>query len=669
MMRRVWILLVALLLIPGAVPRAAAGPPGDIPKPFEPFLSAMEGGNTVEAKIRETAPRADGFRHIDTPATIHRLQQMHATMYTFGIWDKATDWDDLRLEFAPAAARAGIDVMVYLVPPSECFRNSARHLDGRCSRPFDTDYVRWATEIAKLSLTYPNLKSWAIDDFLAGPNGSLFTKDYLGQVRAAMNAVNPHLKWYVTLYSWDITPATADRIKGALDGVIFPYTGYINNSIDPTWLEPRLDSSLDVLRPAGLNLVLLAYTGRFLDGMIHPDERYVADVLRRATPYLTDGRLDGIIAYGAPLRTDLQQPSWDYWGYSGNGRLSLSVGNFTATVDGSYAAASQQMVVSGNGSRSITFRHRDPDVGGLRGYQFKQVLVDDQVVWQSDVEDDPKETWITTTVDLTAALQGKTSAKVTFRLFDQRGVGWWPLDWSIDDVSGRGVVVRNGGFEQNRDWELSRNYPTMQPYIDIYSIDRPARIFDAIGTAYAGYRGQSFVPVQGPRGNAVRIGPNNRAMYGNGRLAFTVPNGPVPANTCATATQQVRVKAGQPRYELSFWHADPEQARFGEIFKQLRIDGQLVWDRDAGDYWPWFYLNGSDHQGGIDVTDFVQGKPSVSIQFGICTKQAVTSPGVVVGFDHVEGINLDIHNPGFENRSAWSLTAGGPLKAAIDIAR
>lgn len=667
MMRRVWILLLAFLLIPGVVPRAAALPP-ELAR-AEPFLSAMEGGNTVEAKIREARPRADGFRHIDTAATIGHLRQLHATMYTFGIWDKATDWDDLRLEFAPAAARAGIDVMVYLVPPSECFRNSARHLDGRCSRPYDEDYVRWATEIAKLSLTYPNVRSWGIDDFLAGANGELFTKEYLGQVRAAQQAVNPRLKWYVTLYSWDITPTTADKIKGSLDGVIYPYTGYLNNTIDPTWLEPRLDASLDVLRPAGLGLVLLAYTGRFLDGMIHPDERYVADVLRRATPYLQDGRLEGVIAYGAPLRTDLQQPSWDYWGHDGNGRLSLSVGNFTATTDGSFAAASQQMIVTGNGARSITFRHRDPDEGGLRGYQFKQLLVDDQVIWQSDVEDDPKEAWLTTTVDLTAALRGKTSATVTFRLFHQRGVGWWPLDWSIDDVTGRGVAVRNGGFEQDRDWALTRNQPTMQPYIDIYAIDRPARIFDAVGAAYARYQGEPFRPVRGPRGNAVRIGPANRAMYGNGRLAFTVPEGPVPANTCASATQQARVRPGQPRYELSFWHADPEQARFDQMFKQLRIDGQLVWDRDAGDYWPWFYMNGSDHQGGIDVTDFVQGKSSVSIQFAVCSKQAFTGPGLTVGFDHLEGVNLDLRNPGFENRSGWTLRADQPLGAAIDIAR
>ena len=330
MLRRVRILLAALLLtIPVFAPGAGAAPPptlGPAVLPSGSFLSAMEGGNTVEAKIRENSPRRDGFRHIDTPALIHRLKQSHVTMYTFGIWDKATDWDDLRHEFAPAAKRAGIDIMVYLVPPSECFLNPVRHLDGRCSRPYNLDFVRWATEIAKLSLTYPNVKSWGIDDFLVGDNAELFTEEYLGQVRAAQDVINPELKWYVTLYYYEINAANAAKIDGDLDGVIYPYNGYNNNTIDPTWLEPRLDGALDVLRPAGLSLVLLAYTGRFLDGTIHPDERYAADVMQRATPYLADRRIEGIIAYGAPLRTDLQQPSWDYWAHSGLMQLFLTIG-------------------------------------------------------------------------------------------------------------------------------------------------------------------------------------------------------------------------------------------------------------------------------------------------------------------------------------------------------
>lgn len=655
--------LVAALLV--GQPSAAA-PAQGIPQ--DAFLSAMEGGNTAEAKIREPYARQDGFRHIDTPALIQRLKQLHMTMYTFGIWDKATDWDDLRTEFAPAAQRAGIDIMVYVVPPSECFLNPVRHLDGRCSRPFNLDFERWSSEIAKLSLRYPNVKSWGIDDFLVGQNAELFTEEYLGKVRAAQDAIKPDLKWYVTLYYYEINAANVAKIDDHLDGVIYPYTGYNNNTIDPTWLETRLDGARDVLQPAGLDLILLVYTGRFLDGMIHPDERYVGDVLRRATPYLSDGRIGGIIAYGAPVRADLQQPSWDFWGRSGLGRLSLSVGNFTSTVDGSYAAASQQVSV-GSGSKALEFWHRDQDAGELRGYQTKQLLVDDQVVWESDTQDDPREEWIHTRVDLTEVLAGKTTAKLTFRLFHKIGVGWWPLDWSIDDVRATGFSLRNGGFEQNKDWELTRNQPTMQPYIELFAKDRPVRILNAIGAGFARYQGELFTPLRAQAFPDVRIGPDNRAMYGNGRLAFTVPGGALPANTCGTAAQTVRVRPGMSRYELSFWHADPVQARFGQVFKQIRIDGKMLWDRDGGDFWPWFYINASDHQGGIDITEFVTGKSSVQLEFRVCTKDAQTNAkATTIGFDHLEAIGLDIANPGFERVADWRLTSAAPITAAYDIA-
>lgn len=76
----------------------------------------------------------------------------------------------------PAAEAAGIDVMVYLVPPSECQQSGEPHRDGRCSRPYGLDFVAWATAIAELSVTHPNVIGWAIDDFLVGPvNQALFT--------------------------------------------------------------------------------------------------------------------------------------------------------------------------------------------------------------------------------------------------------------------------------------------------------------------------------------------------------------------------------------------------------------------------------------------------------------------------------------------------------------
>lgn len=666
--------LVAVLFLLGSV--GVVAPSADTPAraastiPDDAFLSAMTGGNTVGAPIREDRPRADGFRHIDTPAMIDRLKALNVTMYTYGIWDLATDWDDLRHEFAPAAEQAGIDIMVYLVPPSECFLNEEKHLDGRCSRPYHEDYIRWGEEIGRIALEHPNVTSWGIDDFLVGQNAELFTTAYLAEVRAAMDAVKPDLKWYVTLYFGQITDEHVAMISDSLDGIIYPYNGYNNNTVDVTWLERRLDAALDTMSPSGLDLVLLVYSGRFLDGIIHPDERYASDVLQQAEPYLSDGRVSGVIAYGAPVDLKLAQQSWDYWAHAGDGRLSLSVSNFTPTSDGSFASASQDVVVpEEDEGRKISFYHHDQDDGGDSGYHTKQLLVDDEVVWEQETVTDPQEEWIHTEVDLSKALQGRTEAIITFRLLDKKGVGWWPLDWSVDDVTATGFTVRNGGFESDQDWTLDRNQPTMQPYIDIFAADRPVRIFNAISEGYARYQGRPFTPVSAPEWPNLRIDRDNRAVQGNGWLAFNVSKDTeIPADTCASAFQDVRVVPGLPRYALSFWHTDPTQGNFGQLFKQLRIDGETLWDRDAGDYWNWFAVNGSDHQGVIDVTEFVQGKDTIRLEFAVCSKKAVTELETTIGFDHLETVGLDVLNAGFENDAGWTVRSKGPIESSVEVA-
>ncbi|PZF80189.1 polymer-forming cytoskeletal protein [Jiangella anatolica] len=668
---RLTALLTTIVLALGLLPAsgAAAAPVATQPLPPDTFLSAMTGGNTVASLIREEEPRADGFRHLDTPAMIERLQQLNVTMYTYGVWDKATDWEDLTEEFAPAAQAAGIDIMVYIVPPSECFLRPEPHLDGRCSRPFNMDYVAWARAIAELSVEFPNVKSWGIDDFLSGPvNQALFTPEYLAEVRAAQDAVNPDLKWYVTLYHGEINPESMARIDGVLDGVIYPYNS-IANTIDPTELEYRLDTALDVTQPAGQELVLLVYNGRFLDGTIHPDERYAAAVLDRAEPYVRDGRITGVIAYAGPMELDKHAPSWDFWGRSGNGSLSLSVSNHVSTASGSFAAASQVVSVDpAAATKTLSFSHRDPDEGGLPGYQFKQVLVNGEVVWNQDIVADAHDTWIDTTVDLTDALAGLTEATVTFRLFHQTGIGWWPHDLRIDDVTGSGLTVVNGGFETPSDWTLDRSGPNLQPYIDVYHPDRPTRVFNEISAGYARYQGLPFTPVRGGDWPSLRTSPENRAMYGNGRLEFTVPaNTPVPAGTCASAWQRVDVEPGLPRYEIDFWHADPYQVKYDQYFKQIAIDGQVLWDRDAGDWWPWFYMQGSDHQGAIDVTEFVRGKDSVQLEFRFCTKNAVPELDIEYGVDAVRTIGLDLANGGFESDYGWTVQPAGPITAAVAV--
>ena len=53
-----------------------------------------------------------------------RLKELGATTYYWLVWHAATDWEDLQ-RFLPKAAEAGLEVWVYLVPPSDALTRNA----------------------------------------------------------------------------------------------------------------------------------------------------------------------------------------------------------------------------------------------------------------------------------------------------------------------------------------------------------------------------------------------------------------------------------------------------------------------------------------------------------------------------------------------------------------
>ena len=112
------------------------------------------------SELREATARADGIKHVDTPRLIQKLVAGNIKTYAFLVWHQPTDWDDFRLEFLSAAQAAGLNVWLYLTPPTE---NSPP--TGYV--PYGTNYLTWATETAKLAQQYPVLTALAIDDFQA----------------------------------------------------------------------------------------------------------------------------------------------------------------------------------------------------------------------------------------------------------------------------------------------------------------------------------------------------------------------------------------------------------------------------------------------------------------------------------------------------------------------
>src|SRR5258706_662676 len=158
--------------------------------------------------------------HIDIDANLAALKSMSANTYFYLIWHSQSDWDDLPA-FADAAAREGIDVWVYIIPWSE---TPLVKKSWGFSEPFRTDYVRWAQEIARLSLDHKNVVGYVIDDFYTNSTQpDRFTVRYVRDMVDAGRHINPRIKFYPLVYFGQPWADFTERFGALVDGVVAAY--------------------------------------------------------------------------------------------------------------------------------------------------------------------------------------------------------------------------------------------------------------------------------------------------------------------------------------------------------------------------------------------------------------------------------------------------------------
>ena len=161
--------------------------------------------------------RAEDRSHVDCELMVRRLKELHANTYMWLMWHSANDWEDLH-EFLPLAREAGITVWAYLVPHSES--------GGKWpySEPFKLDYVKWAQEIAKLSLEHENLVGYVIDDFWGNFDmADRFSVEYTSEMVAAGKAINPKLKFYPLMYYRQFGLNFVEKLAPIVDGCVAAY--------------------------------------------------------------------------------------------------------------------------------------------------------------------------------------------------------------------------------------------------------------------------------------------------------------------------------------------------------------------------------------------------------------------------------------------------------------
>lgn len=167
--------------------------------------------------------KKDGTPDID--ATISLLKDLGVNCYTYLIAYRSDKELSALGEFCDRALKEGIEVWVYLVPPSEAPEDRDKPISERKYPPFDMDYLKWAEAIAQISLKHPNLTLWMIDDF--DHNLSFFTLDYTRQIYQTSKRINPNLLFGVCVYH--------ESLESFIKAGYLPYTdallwGYQHNS-------------------------------------------------------------------------------------------------------------------------------------------------------------------------------------------------------------------------------------------------------------------------------------------------------------------------------------------------------------------------------------------------------------------------------------------------------
>jgi hypothetical protein len=164
-------------------------------------------------------PRTSDNR-IDVPKTIDALQKLNANTFYYLIMENEHDWDDLPA-FADAAARHNIAVWPYLVPWSE---TPPHKKGGKFSEPYRNDYVLWAMQIARLSLSHPNIEGFVIDDFYGNTlEADHFSTNYVREMTDSAKHINPKIKFYPLMYFQDPWAEFLNSYAGLIDGVVIAY--------------------------------------------------------------------------------------------------------------------------------------------------------------------------------------------------------------------------------------------------------------------------------------------------------------------------------------------------------------------------------------------------------------------------------------------------------------
>jgi len=304
----------------------------------------------------DLAPRLANGR-IDIDSLTASLSALGYTDYYWLIWHSSHDWEDLKL-FLPKALKVHLRVWVYLVPPSE-----SPPYTRYFSEPFRLNYVMWALEIAKLSLKYPNLVGWILDDFYA--NTDAFAPSSFSDILNQAHKINPKLAFMPVLYFYEIQSTFLNTYRDLFNGIIVSY--------------PR--DKTDIATASA--------------------------ILKGESPYVS-----GEFTH--------------FW-------------KTPSAVD-DYVQASQVCYIENESNLTVSFTERDDYIGPAQGYFIKQMILNNEIIWEEDLAGGDYN-WKRVDVVVQKSKIVAGSGLLSFRITCKKKSTNFGFRWDVKDLLCNGIKV------------------------------------------------------------------------------------------------------------------------------------------------------------------------------------------------------------------------------------
>jgi hypothetical protein len=167
--------------------------------------------------------------------------------------------------------------------------------------------------------------------------------------------------------------------------------------------------------------------------------------------------IDGVVVAYPSGREEVAQARAVLDGQSSVMPCQLSCPWNTPTQPGDFVSASIPVRVTVPALGHIRFFERDDFNGPTDGYHFKQVLLDDNVIWEQDVAGGTN-AWHQVDLDVAPQALGKSGLTLTFRLFDKKAVSNFGVKWGLKDLQTTGLKPE-ADLRHPQAWQVQERGP------------------------------------------------------------------------------------------------------------------------------------------------------------------------------------------------------------------